>query len=214
MAYGEKMQRLSPCSDELVCGYLAAFISDPKRILDVGCGRGERMKALSATFPQAKLFGVDADADMVKAASSVAEVFHASAEELPFENESFPLALCECSLSLFTDAEKALAEMARVLENGGFLLVGELFASLDGKDYVSAPDGEAIGKIYSGSMIEAMAKSAGFEMLSFSDRGEDLAAMAAQMLFDGSLCRCIGTETALLLRKIKVRYGLWIFKKG
>ena len=214
MAYGEKMRRLSPCSDELICGHLAALISEPKRILDVGCGRGERMKALSSAFPEAKLFGVDSDADMVKEASAVGAVFHATAEQLPFEKESFPLALCECSLSLFGDAEKALAEMARVLENGGFLLVGELFALLNGEDYVSAPDGDAIGKIYSRSKIEAMAKSAGFEMLSFSDRGEDLAAMAAQMLFDGSLCQCLGMETAMLLRKIKARYGIWIFKKG
>ena len=208
------MHRLSPCSNRLICESLAALMPKPKSILDVGCGRGERMKALSVAFPEAKLFGVDADKDMVKEASAVGEVFLASAEELPLEKENFPLVLCECSLSLFADGEKALSEMARVMEKGGFLLVGELFAFLNGEDCVDAPDGDAIGKIYSKDKIEAMAKSAGFEMLSFLDRSEDLAAMAAQMLFDGSFCNCVGMETALLLRKIKARYGLWIFKKG
>ncbi len=206
------MQRLSPCSDELICAEIAA-LPDAKSILDVGCGRGERMKALREAFPESEVIGVDVDEDMVELAGGIGNVFHAKAENLPFENKSFSLALCECSLSLFDDAEKALEETARVLKDGGILLLTELFAPAIEEDFIPAPDGNAIRRIYSREKIQHLLQNAGFGMLKFSDRSEDLAAMAAQMLFDGSFCNCVGAETALLLRRIKARYGLWIFKK-
>ena len=206
------MRRLSPCGDELICAEIAA-LPGAKSILDVGCGRGGRMKAIKARFPESEVFGVDSDEDMANLARSAGNVYHAKAENLPFEDESFSLALCECSLSLFDDARKALEEIARVLETGGILLLGELFAPEAVGDFVTAPDGNALRRIYSRKKIEALLQNAGFKMLKFSDRSEDLAAMAAQMLFDGSFCDCVGEETALLLRKIKARYGLWIFEK-
>lgn len=207
------MQRLSPCSDELICSEIAEFAPNVNRVLDVGCGRGGRMNAIKERFPESEVFGVDSDEDMVNFARSAGNVYHAKAENLPFEDKSFSLALCECSLSLFDDVQKALEEMARVLETGGILLLGELFAPEADGDFVSAPDGNAVRRIYSRKMIERLAHNAGFGELKFSDRSEDLAAMAAQMLLDGSFCDCVGTETALLLRRIKARYGLWIFKK-
>jgi|GEM_PF-1969855 len=207
------MQRLSPCSDELICAEIDALMPKVKSLLDVGCGRGERMKALKDAFPETEVFGVDIDEDMLSLAKGTENVFLASAEKLPFENKSFGIALCECSLSLFDNGEKALEEMARVLKNEGILILGELFAFLGGEDFISAPDGNTIRKIYSREKIDLLAQSAGFQILKFSDRSEDLAAMAAQMLLDGSFCQCIGMETALLLRRIKARYGLWIFKK-
>lgn len=207
------MQRLSPCSDELICAEIAALMPQVNSLLDVGCGRGERMKAIKESFQECGVFGVDSDEDMVSAASEAGKVFLARAEALPFEDKSFELALCECSLSLFDNAEKALEEMARVLKAGGILISGELFALPGGGDFIAAPDGKAIGRIYSREKIELMAKKAGFRFLKFSDRSQDLAAMAAQMMLDGSFCECMGMETALLLRRIKARYGLWIFKK-
>ena len=61
--------------------------------------------------------------------------------------------------------------------------------------------------------VEHKMKEAGFELLHYEDRSADLTAMAAQMIFDGSMCGCMDVETLHLLRRVKAGYGLWVYKK-
>lgn len=214
MAYGELMPRLSPCPTALLLEIIEKFCPHPKAVLDIGCGRGDRLRALGEVFPAAYLAGIDADADMVKQSFGAGDIRLAPAENNPFEDGEFDLVLCECSLSLFFDAQKSLLEAARVLRAGGVLIVGELMAGLENAEFADCSGTGAVKRIYSPEAIEKMAASAGFAMLEFLDRSEDLITMAAQMIFDGSFCACVGTETAGLLMKLKAGYGLWIFRKG
>lgn len=215
MAYGEGMTKLSPCGDELICAVLDEFCPGAQSLLDLGCGRGDRLASLAERFPGCALAGVDCDGDMVEAARKKvsADIRLADAGALPFEGESFDVALCECSLSLFSQPERSLGEAHRVLKSGGVLILGDLYARLE---IVPAPEqscGGVIGAIYARGNIELMAEEAGFELLRYSDRSGDLAAMSAQMIFDGSFCDCLGPEGVGLLRRVKAGYGLWIFKK-
>ncbi len=213
MSYGELMPRLSPCPDELIREITAKYLHSPDSMIDIGCGRGDRLALLAKIYPKAYLAGIDADPDMVKLASGKGDVRLDEAARLEFESGTFDMAFCECSLSLFTEPENSLSEAHRVLKKGGVLLLGELTASLSGENFIKAPDGDAVKRIYSAPAIEKMAEAAGFEKLEFLDRSGDLAAMAAQMIFDGSFCACVGTETARLLMKLKAGYGLWVFGK-
>lgn len=214
MAYGELMPRLSPCPHELIVQSVVKYCPSPKAVFDIGCGRGDRLRALGEAFPGAYMAGIDSDGDMVKLASDAGDIRRGYAENIPFEDGKFDIILCECSLSLFSDAEKSLLEAARLLKEGGLLILGELAAELGSSDFVACPDGDAVKRIYSQKAIEKMTADAGFSRLEFLDRSEDLAAMAAQMIFDGNFCACLGKETAGLLMKLRAGYGLWIFRKG
>ena len=213
MAYGEKMRRLSPCPHGLILSLLEKYRPGLGGLLDIGCGRGERLAAVAEAYPGAYLAGLDSDPDMAALSRKYADVRIGDAESLPFEDESFDAGLCECSLSLFPQPEESLKEAFRVLKKGGVLILGELNTDLGGREYVEAPDGEAVKRIFSPETIEKMAHGAGFVKKEFSDRSGELAAMAAQMIFDGSFCGCVGTESAKLLMKLKAGYGLWVFGK-
>ena len=214
MAYGEGLKKLSPCTDELIIENINRFCPGPSSVLDLGCGRGERLAALEKCFPKTALAGVDIDGDMLAAAreNTGAELHLAAAEKLPFEGGRFCLALCECSLSLFSEPEKALVELYRVLKAGGVLLLGDIYGRLP-LESANAGAGGIIGAVYGRGSIESMAAEAGFELMHYEDRSGDLTAMAAQMIFDGSLCGCMDTETLLTLRRVKAGYGLWMLKK-
>jgi len=55
------------------------------------------------------------------------------AEDLPFENESFDIVLAKDTLHHFSDTEKALSEISRVLRPGGLFIVSEPYWSLLGR---------------------------------------------------------------------------------
>lgn len=214
MAYGEAMERLSPCGDELICGIIGKYCPADGALLDLGCGRGDRLAAAAAAFPGLRLRGIDSDGDMVGLARSRApgaDIRLADAACLPFEKEEFDIALCECSLSLFPEPEKSLSEARRVLKMGGRLVLAELFTPV--REAEGLCYGGAVGTLRSRSGIEAMARSAGFSLIDWEDRSRDLAAMAAQMILDGSACACLGAESLGLLRRARAGYGLWIFGK-
>ncbi len=101
-----------------------------ERVLDVGCGTGIVTRlAAQEVGARGTVVGVDIDAGMLAVASSVTpptldvEWRQASAEALPLEDASFDVVLCQMSLQFVEDRAKALAEMYRVLVDGGRVLL-------------------------------------------------------------------------------------------
>jgi ubiquinone/menaquinone biosynthesis C-methylase UbiE len=99
-----------------------------KNVLDVGCGTGRLL--LHGAEEADKLVGVDLSSEMVKASiqqffyhelSGKSEFLIADAEELPFENDSFDLALSTCVMFLLPEPEKGIKEMHRVLKKNGHI---------------------------------------------------------------------------------------------
>jgi ubiquinone/menaquinone biosynthesis C-methylase UbiE len=97
-----------------------------KDILDVGCGTGRLL--LRGAEEANKLVGVDLSSEMVKASiqqffyhefSGKSEFLVADAENLPFEDESFHLALSTCVMFLLPDPIKGIQEVHRVLKKEG-----------------------------------------------------------------------------------------------
>jgi ubiquinone/menaquinone biosynthesis C-methylase UbiE len=102
-----------------------------KTVLDVGCGDGE----LASEFVRrgAIVTGLDADPAMIAAARRRSEtegirlrLIEGQAETLPFDDAAFDCVVAVTVLCFVRDAERAVAEMARVLTPGGRLVVGEL----------------------------------------------------------------------------------------
>ena len=104
-----------------------------KRVLDVGCGPGNLLVALSADAPE-RLIGVDVDETflvfgrsqiekLVKKPTAPPTLLRASLPTLPFADETFDLVTCFLVMPHVPDDSAALTELARVLKPGGTLAV-------------------------------------------------------------------------------------------
>ena len=99
------------------------------RVLDVACGTGVVSRlAAERVAPGGSVDGLDINLGFLAVARSIpppsggtVEFHEGSALELPFEDGSFDLTLCQQGLQFFPDRPAALAEIKRVLRPGGKL---------------------------------------------------------------------------------------------
>jgi ubiquinone/menaquinone biosynthesis C-methylase UbiE len=110
-------------------------LADPKpgdRVIDIACGTGIVARIAAARVgPSGAVAGVDLNPGMLNVARSLnagdgaasIQWQEASADKLPFPDESFDVAYCQLGLQFFADRPAALREMARVLSARGRLAV-------------------------------------------------------------------------------------------
>jgi SAM-dependent methyltransferase len=95
----------------------------PRRILVVGCGSGLEAAILAQEFG-AQTTGIDPNVDFDPAHAALATLQHGDATSLEFANESFDLVYSYHALEHIPRYRAALAEMHRVLAEGGHYCVG------------------------------------------------------------------------------------------
>jgi SAM-dependent methyltransferase len=101
-----------------------AAVRAGERVLDVGCGPGALTAELVTRLGAAAVAAVDPSEPFVVAARARnpgVDVRRASAEQLPFPNESFDAALAQLVVHFMSDPVAGLAEMARVTRTGGVI---------------------------------------------------------------------------------------------
>jgi ubiquinone/menaquinone biosynthesis C-methylase UbiE len=103
-----------------------------QRVLDIGTGTGLLALILAQQHPEWQITGIDISEDMLKIAGETAArnglssttVFQkATAEVLPFPDDSFDLVVSNASLHLWKDPRKVMNETARVTAPGGYCLI-------------------------------------------------------------------------------------------
>jgi len=160
------------------------------RLIDLGCGAGDTVRYLrSQSF---RAIGIDcapdpAIAGMYGRDSRMRIV--GRAEDLPFADGAVHGILAECSLSLFEDCDQALAECARVLADGGRLMISDLYARRpEAIAQVRALHGSCATTMLVREELETSLSDAGFTVDVWEDHSRALRECAARYLFEhGSL---------------------------
>jgi SAM-dependent methyltransferase len=99
-----------------------AGVRNGQRVLDVGCGPGALTAELVRRLEPAAVAAVDPSEPFVVAARARypgVDVQQASAERLPFPDQSFDAALAQLVVHFMSDPVAGLAEMARVTRRDG-----------------------------------------------------------------------------------------------
>jgi ubiquinone/menaquinone biosynthesis C-methylase UbiE len=97
----------------------------PRTVLELAAGTGALTSALLTAVPTASVVATDLNAAMVTAGSTReprADWRQADAQDLPFEDGSFDLVVCQFGVMFFPDRPAAYAEVRRVLAPRGRFL--------------------------------------------------------------------------------------------
>ena len=97
---------------------------EPKRILETAAGTGVVTAALSSALPEAEIVATDLNQAMVDVAltrvnSPRVSFRQADALELPFDDGSFDLVVCQFGVMFYPDKVRGASEARRVLRDGG-----------------------------------------------------------------------------------------------
>jgi ubiquinone/menaquinone biosynthesis C-methylase UbiE len=101
----------------------------PSDILETAAGTGVVTEALHRAMPGARITASDLNPPMLEQAArrvggDGVRLVEANAQELPFEDSSFDLVVCQFGIMFFPDKVAANAEAGRVLRDGGtYMLV-------------------------------------------------------------------------------------------
>ena len=117
------------------------------RVLDLACGTGIVARRVAPLVgPQGKVVGLDISPAMLAVARSLAppdgagvEWHEGSGTEMPFQDASFDLVLCQQGLQFFPDHQAGLNEIRRVLAPGGQAVVS-VWRDLEGQPFMKAID--------------------------------------------------------------------------
>ncbi len=165
-----------------------------ERVLDVACGTGVVARfAATLVGPSGTVVGIDLNPGMLSVARSVVspdsrsgghlQWQEASADKLPFPDDSFNVVYCQLGLQFFADRPAALREMRRVLgaegrlalmvwrgihESPGFAVLADALQRHVGQPAAAimrAPFG-----LSNADELEALVRAAGFQNVAIQQR--------------------------------------------
>lgn len=205
-------------------------LNEQTRVLDVGCGMGATAAYLFKNHG-IKVIGLDPSVKLLniaKAKNPFATFVFGSGDSLPFEDGSFECVLAECTLSLMNDLHVTLKEVNRVLENGGWFVINDVYAK--NADALKEMDTFSMTSCMRGmhnlpALKEALEKM-GFEVMLLEDCSQLLKELMVKIIFShGSMSAfwgktiegeaphtcCFFEET---IKQCKPGYFMLIAKKG
>lgn len=137
----EKVEKYQTIIRDSEWNDLKEFIPRGSSFLDIGCGAGYNLlkarEELNCTVtgidPSPGSHGVG----RFSGTGVELEILQGSAENLPFEENSFDVIFCSHVLEHVTDEDKSLEEIKRVLKGGGVLIIGMPTALMSWISYFS-----------------------------------------------------------------------------
>jgi ubiquinone/menaquinone biosynthesis C-methylase UbiE len=123
-----------PYHKRLIKEIFSPALDKKDRIIDIGCGAGGLSRKLAQIVTEGAVVGIDISKEYVRKLNQSKErdkpgnygnlVFTlGSAEDIPYPNNYFDHAICSESFGFWSEPEKGLAEIKRVLKPGGKLYI-------------------------------------------------------------------------------------------
>jgi SAM-dependent methyltransferase len=158
-------------------------------VADIGCGACGTLGHLLRSHG-IKGFGVDPSLLLLAAGlhdTPEIPVVRGLAEALPFRKGVLDGLFCECVFSLVSDGDAAMTEFRRVLREGGFLVMSDLYSRTSWQG--DEPDGPSGQRCSQGNLIPAEIgqplEKQGFEIVLWEDRTDALKELAVRLIFAG-----------------------------
>ncbi|MDF2544895.1 MAG: putative type 11 methyltransferase [Herbinix sp.] len=107
-----------------VINEISCLQTTPQTILDVGCGNGEFTQVVSDKYRGSDITAIDTSIPRFFSLDHIAFI-KGSAEQLPFDSESFDLVITVLSLHHWREKEKGISEIYRVLKKDGRLIIAD-----------------------------------------------------------------------------------------
>lgn len=167
------------------------------RVLDVACGTGVFARlAAHVVGPTGRVVGLDPSRAAVEAArhidvSSFVDWQDWVGPELPFDDHSFDVAVCQHALHRFADPVFVLEEVRRVLAPGGRLGVVTWGPIEENPAFAAQLDAVVKAGLESSGVVEALLDAFAFHNM------EDLRALARRAGFVDVSCRTVRLLAAL-----------------
>ena len=197
-----------PDAPELLFQTITAL--EPTSVLEVGCGPGELSARIGGELG-ASVVALDISPRMVELARGRGiDARLGDAQALPFEDESFDLAVAAWMLYHVPDVNRALGELARVLRPGGHLVavtnyldhLGELRALADvtGLAFESAFSGDN-GKSLLARHFAGVEEHDAGGSIRFPDRGSVVSYLESSISLKGAVARLPAFEPPFVVRR-------------
>lgn len=146
---------------------------NPEKILDLGCGTGYVLSEIKKIYKlknkNLDMYGLDISEEMIKIANEnlkgEANLKVGDSEYIPWEDNTFDLVVCNASFHHFSNPEKTLLEIKRVLNSNGTLILGDPTGPIIVRDifnlFIKYSDSGDY-RIYNQKEIEELFNSTGF----------------------------------------------------
>jgi len=159
------------------------------RIVDIGCGVGGTLKCLE----QSKIYktvGLDYSETLTGEAlyrlTSTCLV-RGRAESLPFKEGSFDALFCECVFSTLSKKLSVLNELKRVLKDGGFLIISDVFCQGDGITELPVEKSNLNGtnEYLTKNELLSIVQNLGFSILHWEENRDFIGEFVAKLILAG-----------------------------
>ena len=174
-------------------GIEACHFNSGASLLDIGCGRGASVEFLGREY-SFDCAGVDISETLIREGlerDAALKLIQSDAHELPFADSCMDGVLIECSFSLMADKQQVLGEIRRVLKNGGYLIISDIYIREGSLEAAGDAPGEAcFFHALELTSLDAWLKKYGFTTALLEDHTRELKELMANIILKhGSMQR-------------------------